>query len=283
MPIPITLNAQQVAQNGIDLLQNSGFQQLSDVTPGQELVGETAVVRPLYVGQSTVSYLIAQLQSAPQVDHARLVELRNRLNEFFNESELRDLCFTLNVTYESLAGSGKGDTVRELVDYARRNGRLADVIAYCRKMRPHVSWPTLPQGQAHQAAIVHKPDMAIVVSLAQPALGSAAAFLDKENVAANFILITNVPAYNETRLLNVDENWEEIARAFHKTMQAMRVKFPDVRCHFFFAAPVPLAFLMGCTWGTVYQGDKVYHWHRDTNNRSYFVYVGTVSRALRGE
>jgi hypothetical protein len=57
--LPIT-NTQQVAQEGIDLLHHSGFCLFSNVTLRQDLVGDTAVVRPLYIGQMLVSYLIGE-------------------------------------------------------------------------------------------------------------------------------------------------------------------------------------------------------------------------------
>jgi hypothetical protein len=50
------------------------------------------------------------------------------------------LCWDLHLPYEDLSGSGHQTKVLELIDYCRRNGRLADLIATCRRERPHVSW-----------------------------------------------------------------------------------------------------------------------------------------------
>jgi hypothetical protein len=188
----------------------------------------------------------------------------------------------LNIPYEDLEGESKQEKTLALVEYARRHGRLRKLAITCRTKRSHVVWPDFPKRE-ERPTVIHKTHLGVIISVARPALGNAAAFLDQKKIDANFLLITNVPSYDNTRFLDVGMNWEQITAAFHQTMQRVRVRFPEVRCHFFFAAPVPLAFLMGCTWGTVYQGDHVYHWHRDKDGHSYFVRVATISRALLGE
>jgi hypothetical protein len=66
-----------------------------------------------------------------------LVELRDIINKYFSDSELRDLCFELNIDYESLGGDNKPAKVRELVTYCQRRDRLADLEAACRRLRPN--------------------------------------------------------------------------------------------------------------------------------------------------
>ena len=44
------------------------------------------------------------------------------LVDHFNESELKDLCFQLQIDYENLAGSAKPDKARELIAYFDRRG-----------------------------------------------------------------------------------------------------------------------------------------------------------------
>jgi hypothetical protein len=72
------------------------------------------------------------------------VKLSDQISEYFNADELADLCYRLDITYENLAGTTHSARVRELTDYCRRHGRLDDLIAACRKLRPHVLW-TEPQ------------------------------------------------------------------------------------------------------------------------------------------
>lgn len=63
------------------------------------------------------------------------------LYERFNLSELKTLCFNLDVAYEDLGGSGKSGKVRELIQYLERRNRLADLEAAVRAQRPDIAWP----------------------------------------------------------------------------------------------------------------------------------------------
>ncbi|MBK8905624.1 MAG: tetratricopeptide repeat protein [Anaerolineaceae bacterium] len=71
--------------------------------------------------------------------------LRRLLIDAFSESELRDLCFDLGVDDEALPGISKPDKVRALIVLCERSGRLSDLIAACRQLRPHLSWPSESQ------------------------------------------------------------------------------------------------------------------------------------------
>jgi outer membrane protein assembly factor BamB len=69
-----------------------------------------------------------------------LVKLRDGLAAHFNESELRDLCFELDVDYEDLPGEGKTAKARELVAYHERRGLIPKLAAVCRRLRSNVQW-----------------------------------------------------------------------------------------------------------------------------------------------
>jgi len=66
--------------------------------------------------------------------------LRRYLRDLFDESELRDLCFDLEIDFDGLQGEGKGDKVRELLAYVERRGRTNELLELCRRLRPNVSW-----------------------------------------------------------------------------------------------------------------------------------------------
>jgi Effector-associated domain 7 len=82
--------------------------------------------------------------SNPEEDSTKIesqrLKLRYILTRYFNDSELRNLCFELNIDYESLRGQGKGDRVIELVMYAERHGRTDDLVTLCRRLRPNADW-----------------------------------------------------------------------------------------------------------------------------------------------
>jgi hypothetical protein len=89
-----------------------------------------------------------------------LAQLRQNLAEYFSDSELRDVCFDLGVSYDDLGGEGKADKARELVAHLDRRGRLEELVALCSRLRPHVSWgdalawtdqaPDLSPSRAHE-------------------------------------------------------------------------------------------------------------------------------------
>ncbi len=66
-----------------------------------------------------------------------LPQLRALITRYFNDSELRDLCFDLGIDYENLGGDNKTAKARELVGYGLRHGRLAELEAACRRLRPN--------------------------------------------------------------------------------------------------------------------------------------------------
>lgn len=68
------------------------------------------------------------------------VTLLNGIGMHFGEGGLRDICFALDVDYDSLPGGGKGDRARELILHLSRCGRLWELVEVCSRLRPKVSW-----------------------------------------------------------------------------------------------------------------------------------------------
>ena len=66
--------------------------------------------------------------------------LRQLLTDYFNETELRNLCFDLDVEYENLSGPTKADKARELVSLLKRSDRIPELLKRCSKLRPNVPW-----------------------------------------------------------------------------------------------------------------------------------------------
>jgi hypothetical protein len=73
--------------------------------------------------------------------HRYLVGLRRILGRRFDEGDLRNLCFDLGgVDYESLPGENKLGKARELVSYLERRGRVSELVAVGKELRPDVDW-----------------------------------------------------------------------------------------------------------------------------------------------
>lgn len=75
-----------------------------------------------------------QTYASPQV------ALRENLNTYFSETELRVLCFDLGVEYENLGGRSKPEKILELIGMMQRHCRLDQLVSIVRQQRPHSSW-----------------------------------------------------------------------------------------------------------------------------------------------
>ena len=64
------------------------------------------------------------------------IQLLNTLETKFSDNELRRLCFTLNVDYESLPGQGKAAKARELVLHCERLECVDELIRAVQQARP---------------------------------------------------------------------------------------------------------------------------------------------------
>ena len=83
---------------------------------------------------------VAPADEAADLTQEQLVTLREMIGRHFNEEELRDLCFELDIDYGDLEGKGKRAKTRELVAYCGRVGRLPELIRRCRELRPDAPW-----------------------------------------------------------------------------------------------------------------------------------------------
>ncbi|MCP4592337.1 MAG: hypothetical protein GY842_16515 [bacterium] len=69
-----------------------------------------------------------------------LIRLRRILSERFDLVELRNLCFDLDLDYDSLRGEGKTDKTGELLCYLERRNRIPDLVEIGKTARPDVAW-----------------------------------------------------------------------------------------------------------------------------------------------
>lgn len=86
-------------------------------------------------------------QEPQSQQQAYATAMRQILITYFNLSELRTLCFDLQIDYEDLAGPTKGEKALELVTHMQRHGRSAELERKCRELRPHADWRVLDQAR----------------------------------------------------------------------------------------------------------------------------------------
>lgn len=55
-------------------------------------------------------------------------ELLNNADRLLSEEEARDLCFYLDIDYDSLGGNGKRAKIRELILFLKRKGKVNDFV-----------------------------------------------------------------------------------------------------------------------------------------------------------
>ncbi len=103
--------------------------------------------------QESVSYMLSSIGSINDTladirrwqkwndNSGILQELRDKMIKSFNESECRNLCFDVGVSYESLPGQTIEDKCRELVLYQKRRNKIDVLVKRCRELRPGVRWP----------------------------------------------------------------------------------------------------------------------------------------------
>jgi len=84
-----------------------------------------------------------------QVNQIQMLQL---LSEYFDEGELRTLCFVLQISYDDLPGSGKLNKARELIDYLDRHGRLSELASKGFELRSDINWGRAHMDSQHQSS-----------------------------------------------------------------------------------------------------------------------------------
>ena len=93
--------------------------------------------------RSNVRYLLTWARGQHPVagdDQVDRVKLRRILGAYFSDGDLRDICFELGISYESLPPGGKSDKARELVVYCENHRRLADLMRAAFNLNPNAPW-----------------------------------------------------------------------------------------------------------------------------------------------
>jgi len=61
-----------------------------------------------------------------------------KIDQCFNDNDIRNLCFALEIDYEHLAGDEKLSKIRELILYCERHALTNKLLKECKKQRPKV-------------------------------------------------------------------------------------------------------------------------------------------------
>jgi effector-associated domain 7 (EAD7)-containing protein len=85
---------------------------------------------------------MAAEETAPNITFFEV--MRVRMQDAYSLDDLKTLCHDLTVNYDDLSGETLSAKAREIVTYFKRNGRLLDLVDYCRRTRADVDWPKPP-------------------------------------------------------------------------------------------------------------------------------------------
>ena len=78
--------------------------------------------------------------SSDLINKSKLIDL---IRNSFDMSELRSLCFELEVIYDDIFGERLIDKARELVLYMERQNRVNELVKGCKKLRPGKDWDSV--------------------------------------------------------------------------------------------------------------------------------------------
>jgi len=90
--------------------------------------------------QTNVQQTEEQAVDSKQIDRQLLLE---NLNKYFDEEELRNLSFLLEIEYDDLRGEGRANKARELLKFLGRRGRILELVTLAKELRPKVDWKNL--------------------------------------------------------------------------------------------------------------------------------------------
>lgn len=186
------------------------------------------------------------------------LKLLRRMKDRFNERELNDLCFRLNVGYEDLKGNNQLEKIRELIKYMTQRCRLSDLIMLCTELHPGLDWDVVIKDRGKTT--LPKLDVAIVIDVARPILQNVASYLDDKNIDANFVVFRHEQV---GQFFSIEDDWQQISNVFGIVMDRVKREFDGAQIHFFLAGPGALLFNVGCIWGTI-DDAKVYHYQNNT-------------------
>jgi len=148
----------------------------------------------------------------------------------------------------------------------QKGAMLISYLITARKKKKGDTALKKPAGAVAEAPKVTKPDVAIIVDINHRSLKQVADYLNTQGVDADFIIITNDPAYSDkVQFLDVrkPEEWDAVLHDFGAAILKIERTVGSAHVHIFQTTPLPLAFGLGCVWGAVHPA-TVYHYQDGT-------------------
>lgn len=81
---------------------------------------------------------------------AYLLELHEKIDERFNEEELRTLVFYVSADWDNLEGRTKYTKIHSLLVGLANSGQLDGLLSLLKRKRPNLEWPIIPPSEQKQ-------------------------------------------------------------------------------------------------------------------------------------
>lgn len=78
-------------------------------------------------------------QPVPDMPMAKLKELRDKIDRYFDVEGLEDLFYPYD--YENIPGSTKRAKIRGIIEFFRKRNEMTIFISILKQLRPRVEWP----------------------------------------------------------------------------------------------------------------------------------------------
>ncbi len=101
-------------------------------------------IRREKVASQLVSAQPVHLPQEPRPKNEYRVDLRRKIEQFFDLNDIRTLCYDLDINYENLSGGTFNTKVIALIEFVEHNDRLDDLVRWCNEQRPKVTWKSAP-------------------------------------------------------------------------------------------------------------------------------------------
>lgn len=84
--------------------------------------------------------LVGPDKSPKQYSHGARLKLKDKMNDAFNVSGLKEACDLLEIEYEDIPGSDRKAKIRELIAHCRRHMMLSKLIRVCEYIYSDRNW-----------------------------------------------------------------------------------------------------------------------------------------------
>lgn len=139
-----SLRVYRERRSNLSLNSNEDIDAFSSYRANRDIIAPNSTIGKLNIENASVQDT-DQASQNPKLDKVSRTKLHNQLVAYFNQEELKTLCFNLGMYYDDLPGEGRASKARELIKYHERHDSIAELINEATKQRPNIPWADLIQ------------------------------------------------------------------------------------------------------------------------------------------